>query len=293
MEQARNEVFIEGILLESTIETGTQPTTQKEYVRGELKILVNQKIDNVIHESIIPVRLFSMKITNAGNVSKVYQSILDFGQKAKSAASHNGIANADAIRIKQGRLAENIMIPRGSQKEVSFPEIQTSFIDIIDKTKVAPLTKFTITAAINAIREEVKNGDPTGSLVVKVAVPQYGDKLDLFDLIVHKPAAINFIQTNWAKGQTVNIQGYVNFTTKIEEIEEEGGFGDPIIVPHSTTVRELVITSGSAEPFDEERAYKKEDLNNALNARLARIEAQKAKQAQVKIAPKLNPETDF
>ena len=86
MNQAKNEVFIEGILLESDIQTGTSKEN-KEFIRGELRILVNQKIGDKVIESIIPVRMFSNKLTKEGKSNKAYESILKVKNEFVSTAS--------------------------------------------------------------------------------------------------------------------------------------------------------------------------------------------------------------
>lgn len=276
MKQAKNEIFIEGILVESDIKTGASKGENKPYIRGEIKILVNQVIDGQTIESIIPVRMFSMKYKANKESNPAYEAIERVKDSFTSAAAAGGIDGADCVRITRGSVNENIFVPKGSDKEVSFPEIQANFISKVSRATFNPLTRFTVNVAINSIKEEVKHEEATGALVVKTGIPQYGDKLDLVDFKVYKENAKNHIEKHWKKGDTVNIQGYINFSAKTEYVEEESGFGDAILIPKTTTVRELVITSGSSEPFDDERAYSKEELNTAMDERIGRITEKKA-----------------
>ena len=274
MKQAKNEVFIEGILAEVDIKTDTSKKDNKPYIRGEIKILVNQMIDGETKESVIPIRMFSMKNKKNGDANPAYDAILKVQNTFKSAAGEGGLKNADAVRVTRGSINENIFVPRGSDKEVSFPEIQANFISKCNRNSSNPLTRFSINVAINAIKEDVdREGVPTGALVIKAGVPQYADKLDLIEFKVYKDNAKEHIERYWQKGNTVNVEGYINFSAKTEfiEEEEESGFGDPISIPKTTTVRELVIISGSSEPFDEERSYSKEELNTGMDERIARI----------------------
>lgn len=271
MKQAKNEVFIEGILLESDIKTNVSKNGNKPFIRGEVRIQVDQKVDNEVVTSTIPVRMFAMKYTKEGKENAAYDSITKIRDQLTSAAAAGSLEGADAVRITKGSLGENVFVPRGSDKEVSFPEIQSNFVTKINRTALAPVTKFSVNVAVNSIKEEIKNGEPTGALVLKGGVVQYNDKLDLIDFKIYNEAAKNFIQSTYNVGDTVNIQGLLNFSAKTEFVEEEAGFGESISIPKTTTVRELIITTGSVEPFDEERAYVKADLNAALNARMARI----------------------
>lgn len=282
MKQAKNEVFVEGILLESDIKTGTSKDG-KDYARGELRILVNQEFAGQKIESIIPIRMFSNRLTKDGTPNKAYDSIMRAKNELTSAAAVGGnIDEADAVRVELASLGESLFVPRGSDREVSFPEIQSNYVRKVSRDKVTPLTKFDVNIVVNSIKEEVKDDEPTGAVIVKGAVVQYADRLDLIDFKVYNKSAQNHIQSNYNKGDTVNLQGYINFTSKTEYIEEEQGFGEPILTPKTTTVRELVITTGSVEPFTEERAYAKEDLNSALKERAERII--KMKEASVAVA---------
>lgn len=271
MKQAKNEVFVEGILLESDIKADVSKSSNKPFIRGEVRIQVDQKIENQIVSSTIPVRMFAMKYTKDGKENKAYDSILRIRDTFTSAAAAGNLEGADAVRITLGSLNENIFVPKGSDKEVSFPEIQSNFMTKINRASVSPVTKFSVNVAVNSIKEEIHNGEPTGALILKGGIVQYNDKLDLVDFKIYNEAAKNFIQNTYNVGDTVNIQGFINFSAKTEFVEEEAGFGESISVPKTTTVRELVITTGSVEPFDEERAYAKADLNAALGARMARI----------------------
>jgi hypothetical protein len=289
MKQAKNEVFIEGILLESDIKVGTSNKDNRPYIRGEIRIQVEQTINGEKIESIVPVRMFAMQYTNSGDLNPAYESIIRVRDNFISAAAAGDPALADAVRISKGSLNENIFVPKGSDKEVSFPEIQSNFIQKINRSSIVPVTRFTVNVAVNSIKEEVKYNEPTDALILRGGVVQYNDKLDIIDFKIYNEAAKNHIQTNYNPGDTVNISGYINFSIKTEYVEEEAGFGDAIAVPKTTTVRELVITTGSVEPFDEERAYAKADLNKALAERLARInelkENSKAAAAQTSDKP--------
>lgn len=281
MNQSRNEVYIEGILLEHTIVPGTT-SENKNYVRGELKIQVEQMVGGENITSVIPVRMFAMEFTTDKQTgkpekSKIYKSILAIKDTFISAATAGDPALADAVRINKGSLMENVFTPKGSDKEVSLAGINSNFLTKIPKETLKPLAHFSVDIAINSIKEEMKMGEPTGALIIRGGVVQYADRLDLIDFKVVNPSAINHIRTNYKPGDTVNLKGAIVFSSETSFIEEEAGFGEATLIPKTTTVRDLIVTTGSIEPFDEERALKKADLNAALDARLARIKEGKEK----------------
>ena len=49
------------------------------------------------------------------------------------------------------------------------------------------------------------------------------------------------------------------------------GFGEPVITPHTTSVRELIITSGSPSGFDGDMALDTNEIAAALQERQQRM----------------------
>ena len=288
MKQSTNEVYIEGFLSEATIVTGT--SKGRNWVRGEVKIQVDQKINDEIVTSIIPIRMFSMetsidKATGQTKPNRNYGTICGIKDNFVSAASAGDPALADGIRISKGSLNENLFTPKGSDKEVSSIEVQSNFINKIPRASVVPSTRFSVDIAINSIKDEMKGGELTGAIIIKGGIVQYADVLDLIDFKVINAAAQNHIRLNYKTGDTVNLRGYLLFASKTDFVEEEAGFGEAVSIPKTTTIKDLIVTTGSIAPFDVERAFKREELNVALDARLARITESKAEAMIPKAQP--------
>ena len=280
MTQAKNEIFIEGILLETNI-TKDKNKDNKNYVRGEIKVQVDQEISGQMVTSIIPIRMFAMEKTSKGETNKAYENILKLTTDFVSAATAGSIDGADGIRVSVGKknsmgsIGENLYCPSGSDKVISTIELTCNFFDKVARNALKPLATFSVNVVVKSIKEEVKGDEVTGALILTGAIVQYGDRLDMVNFHVKSEAAKNHISTRYNPGQTVNIQGFINYTSNTTFVEEEAGFGDPVFTPRTTYTRELVITSGSIEPFDKERAYNKEELNKAIDERLGRIEEKK------------------
>ena len=88
---------------------------------------------------------------------------------------------------------------------------------------------------------------------------------------MRSPEAVDFISTNWKQGDTVRVAGKVNFSATTTYTEEEMGFGEPVITPHTVSVRELVITSGSPSGFEGDMALDTNEIATALQERQQRI----------------------
>lgn len=282
MREAKNAVFVEGILLEKDVQRGVTKEN-KPYIRAEIKVLCRQNIDGKELETVVPIKFYAnMYKKDTEIVSRLYTGIEEI-EKFQSAADTGDEKTADAIRVdmgsknfRNGSLAENVYVPQGATKEISTVEINGTSVRKIDRMRLNPLTKFSTEIVVYGIKEEVVDGEVTGAIIVTGLVVRYQDRVDMIDFKVVKPNAINHINNNWERGMTVLAEGYLNFINKTYTVsKDDAGFGDPIDIPVSRFVKELIITSGSAGSIDKEFAYDKAQLNPAISARLERIEKMK------------------
>jgi hypothetical protein len=124
------------------------------------------------------------------------------------------------------------------------------------------------------MHEEVdREGEPTGRLVIKGAVVQYGGRLDVIEFIVEGNDAVNYISRNWEENKTVNVGGRIRVTSQEEKRSaSESSWGEELPETSTRMVRELIITRGSDEPFDDDFAYDAAEIKKAFNERKARLE---------------------
>ncbi len=149
--------------------------------------------------------------------------------------------------------------------------MNTSFLN---EGKTADIASFNMDIFIMDMHEEVdREGEPTGRLVIKGAVVQYGGKLDVIEFIVEGNDAVNYISRNWEENQTVNVGGRIRVTSQEEKRSaSESSWGEELPETSTRMVRELIITRGSDEPFDEDFAYDTAEIKKAFNERKARLE---------------------
>ena len=115
--------------------------------------------------------------------------------------------------------------------------------------------------------------NPTGRLIVKGGIVQYGGKLDVVEFVVESPECVEHISRNWQVNDTVNARGRIRFTSLEEKrASSEASWGEE--VPETTTrvMRELIITTGDPEGKEEEFAYDQADIKKAFNVRKANME---------------------
>lgn len=277
MRISENQVKIEGILSEVGLETATfnRKGQTTECIRGTIKIRVEQDINGTMTTMEVPVSAFASRYTNAGAENPAYNSLKDVMENYKSIAACGNIDDADRVRITNGSLQENVFYAKNGDL-VNTSRISASFINKIAKNECKPEATFTATIVVGNKSDELdRDGTPTNRLNVNGVIIQYGERADLIKFIVAKPDAKNHIEQYWNDGDTVRVQGKVNFSSKTEYIEEEVGFGEPIKTAKTTSIHELLIESGSAGCLEGDAAYDIKDIQSALAARKVRIEETK------------------
>lgn len=279
--QAENKVIIEGILSEINVKSSEfeNRTTHQmmPYLSGSVKIRVSQEINGIMEDMEVPVYCFASKYTSKGNENPAYKSINDMVNNFTSIAA-GGIERASRVRITNGQIKENAFYNQNGQL-VSTPRVEASFFTKINTDECKPQAKFQGVVCIGNIRNETdKEGELTGRLVLQGIVPQWGEKVDVINYVVGSRDAIDHINSYWQKGDTVKIVGKLNFSSKTEFVEEAMGFGEPVRTPKTTSIHELVITSGSASGLDGDLAYDTTEIAHALEARKVRLEEAKNKQ---------------
>lgn len=70
-------------------------------------------------------------------------------------------------------------------------------------------------------------------------------------------------------------------------------FGDPVIKPVTTSVRDFIIVSGSGKGVSEDNAYDKDEIKKALLARKMRLDELVAEAGKKNTASTASKVTDF
>ena len=270
--QSTNQVNIVGKLLSATFKEGTTKDG-KPYESCTYTVRVNQPIEG--HEEIdeIELSMFASKYTNAGKPHPGFKNIQDM--KTWKTVQEYGEDKADTIRTTSGSLRENYFVSKSGQF-IDGWRINTSFVSLGGKGELAT---FTVDIFIMDMHDEVDSeGDPTGRLIVKGGIVQYGGKLDVIEFVVEGNDAVSYIQRHWNANDTVQAKGRIRYTSKeIARPATESSWGEELPdVATTRMARELVITTGSDEGYDEDFAYDPIEIKKAFNVRKAEIE-----QAQV------------
>lgn len=277
--QAENIVKIEGLLSEIDLNYGNYVKDGKtvDTISGTIKVRVNQEINRKERICEIPVHMFSAKYTKEGKLNPAYESIEKIMKEYVSIAASDE-SKADAIRINQAKITMNEYYKE--DKFVSFPRITASFATRIKRTEMKPTATFSTNFVVGSKSYETdKEGNETGRYRVQGIIPQYGGKVDVVPFYVVSEAAIESISSYWESYDTVSAIGKLDFSSTTENYTIEVDFGEPEVRSRTINISDLIITGGTQEPLDGERAYSKEDIDAALADRKQRLEASKNKTA--------------
>lgn len=289
LRQAENKVRIEGILSEINLKYGSYVRDGRtiETIGGDIKVLVHQQVNGEDVSLIIPVYMFSPKLTNAGKPNPAFESIEKVMKEYISIASGAGEAGADKIRITSGSVRMNEYYnPQGQL--VSFPRINTSFVQKATG-EFHPEASWSLEFAVSSFSfvtdDEGVEVEPK-KLRIKVIVPQYGGKVDTMELHATNPRVIDAITTYWENGKTYSAKGRLNFTSTTKEIVQEYDFGEPETRYQTISLSELIVTKGTQAPLEDDMAFAPAELAAALKEHKAYLETLKDKTAQ---KPKSTP----
>lgn len=275
--ESKNECYISGILNELNIVEGTT-SDGRDYVRGTAKIRVDQEINGKITENIIPVSMFSMKLKKDGNPNQVAAKILSYKDSLISMAVAENPAQASKVTLsgKSCNIGENMWYDQKTNQVRSGFNVSCNFLNAkrdSDKERAG----FELSGVVLGTKSELdKNGEETGRLIVNFGLIGYGGRIEVVDLIADDKAKA-YIESNWEKGDTVNVVGDICVIQKTVTWTEEQGFGEPIERTRTESRRELVITGGSAGGLEESLSYDADEVKAALAERKSRVETTKEK----------------
>ena len=287
LRQAANSIYIEGILAENDLNYTSFNKNGKtvQAIGGKITVKVNQIINGKEKELMIPVHMFSAKYKNDGNPNPAYTSIDNVKTNMVSIAA-GGEDAADRIHLTAS--LEMNEYYTGNETLVSFPRVKASFVNKVSKDQFNSKAEGQIEFCVAEKKEEIENDEPTGRLIIRGIVPQYGGKVDVIPFYAETPQAIDVANTYWSEGDTVRVKVKLNFSSTTKEIIEEADFGEPTIKTRTINVSEIVIVGGNSAPLEGDMAFQTGDIQTGLADRKARLEAQKAKdmsRAKSKTAP--------
>jgi len=282
MKQSINEVGIAGKISELDFRDGA--LDGKPYIAGNITIEVPTEDPEIFN--LVPVNVFASEITKAGKANPAYKGLKDLEKNAISIAA-GGRETANSIKVNAGSISENSYYGQNGNLITGY-RVNGSFFTTKNVTKYDASFKHEI--VILSMIDEIKDDDPTGRLIIKGAIVQYGSKVDLLTYVLESPQGIAFAKDSWEEGNTVLVAGTIRqipvSESKVTSVE--GGFGT-LEESKTRTIRELVINFGTPAK-DADESFSKEEIAQGLTERKARLEANKIKQETKAAAVAAAPE---
>jgi len=250
-----NKINIVGLLSENNVEQ--REKDGRKYVTGNIKVRVAPEND-------VTINVFAFENTKKGTKNPAYTQIMSVCEKGISLTAAGGdTTKATKVRAGGCRFEENMYVSRFSNNIVSGTRVTGSFFTL--GVNEDPKAKFDCTIFITSIINEVdKDGEETGRLVIEGAIEQY-NRWDKLSFIAESQQAVDYINSNWSRGDTVGVSGKIVNKTVTQTIvnENSGGFGEPEEETRTYYRTEYIITSGS-EPKEEEFGYDKAKVKEGL-----------------------------
>lgn len=265
---ALNKFTIIGKLLDATFNEG-KTKDGRTWNRANITVRVSQEYGGRTEVSEIPVSLFATQYTTQGAPHPGFKNIQDL--KEMKTVQNYGEAEAAVVRMTNAQIGENMYLSRGGQV-VDTWRLSTSFIN--EAGRMNDIASFNVEVFILDMHDEVdRDGDPTGRMIIKGGIVQYGGKLDVVEFVVEAADAVNYLQRTYSINDTVRLNGRVRWTS-IEEKSSgsESSWGENIPTISTRMVRELVVTGGSDDPYEEEFAYDPTEIKKGFAARKAMME---------------------
>lgn len=267
--EAKNDIKIAGKLIDITFREG-RTSAGKDYESATATIRVTQTYFGREETSDIPVSFFSTKYKNDGKPNPGYANLQQL--KTKKTAANVGIDSADVLYLSKVKIKENNFPSRVTGQLINSWQLNGSFFSSGAANETAT---FDTEIYIFDIHDELDSEqESTGRLIIRGGIVGYNEDLSVIDFIVEAPDCVDYISRAWSPNDFVNVQGRIRYTVQeIEQKVSKSSWGEEIPSgPSTKTVRELIITNGSDEAYDEEFAYNPTDIKKIFNIRKAKLE---------------------
>lgn len=223
------------------------------------------------------VEFFSKAVTSQGTPNKLYAAYIDLGKNI-----------GKKIKVS-GEFRENRYYSATRETVVGVNTLSGRFINYDIKDADAATFEFQGFVIKELSEKQNKEGE---IYQYNIGIAQEGYKENTLTVINFNVSTdpessdiVNSIRDQYSLGASVTITGELDFHTEVttSEINNEGGFGKPIVREYTNTYRNYYITGGSA-PFlpDDEKAFYNDEQIAALVAAYKAHDVELTKEASEK-----------
>ena len=237
-----NTVKIIGTLVEANLKEGmTKPSAERpsnKYINGDLVVKVCNPANGT--EMMIDVPVFVSELKKDRTVSKVFTALQkiesEIGRRLEinAALSENKFysdRNGAIIKTNRLRMAFYSVLPVGDTKEDCATFSINGFI-------------------VEPLREKVNRDGALVCYELKLGQSDYSErKAEIYTITVdaNNTSAADYIRDNYQKGDTVTLNGFINYNVETVTVKQEAEFGEPIVKTYQNTTKQFVCVSGKKE----------------------------------------------
>lgn len=264
LRQADNKVIVEGYVVEHKLEVRDYKRKGKDNTEFQDKGITGTVDVRTGENEVQQVRFFTYATNAQGKPNGNFKSYSEFMEKVVSQADvASGKGETPSFVRIQGSLELNEYYGQDGKLRQN-PQIAGTFINMITPLEETKAT-FDVEAIIKSVRDEVKNDEETGRVIISAFVPLYNKIVPLEFVVGNKGA--DYVRDNFESSSTVNVWGKFTNFRKVTEKVTEGGFGEDKVEEKVEYLRELEITGGAVYDEDDKRSFSAEAVRPALQAR--------------------------
>lgn len=201
----------------------------RDYISG--RVTIKSIIDN--REQITEVELFTMKMTKAGAVSKMYTAY----QNSKELLN-------ERVAV-QGELVENKFWQNDQNQVVTYTRISGRFVNKARADETDKATFKVVGYVVQPLTEVLDSEDNVINHRIILGISNYNQTLpNYITLTINDRNIAKAVESMYAVGDTVELEGNYIVSTETVEKPRESAFGE--LTDSSTrTFKQFVINSGS------------------------------------------------
>ncbi len=254
LKQMLNRVTLQGTLMDNSLENKVDKNGRK-YLSGELEVMVD-------NDYVIPVSVFAYELKNTGEKNALYERLSKVVEMPS--ARTVGVQQAPKVAISNARIEDNSFYSEKDARVINNWRIGGVFVRSA-ATDALNQNSFEVQGIVSSIKEVMdREGNPTDTYDLKLLNVGFGGRVNELTLRFDDPAAADYINNNYNKGDLVTLCGQIIYDQQERVVEKELGFGDPIKQTYTNTVRLLRITAGTPATEGAEEGYVLKDLQAAI-----------------------------
>ena len=237
-----NNVKVIGTLTDVEVREGSTKDG-RDYISGKITIKSNDKS--------LQMHFFSMKLTKSGSVSKLYNTYSTLDTLRGHRVEVTG-------EIDESKIVEGTQLRRGNT-------LNAKFIKVISEVDTkADEASFTFAGFVkdNLACVYEQDGATVKDYIITLGQATYNNgmaKYIRFNVDKANSTAINGIQNNFAVGDSIKIEGSLDFNIETVTNTTQNDFGPDTVKQYQKSTRRYVINSG--KKIVDEFAYTQDEIN--------------------------------